>query len=249
MMPVGSLLAACCAVWLTAACARTHDFAPPPPAGEGAAALRCQRDEDCVPAGRTCCECPSFAVHAADPIRRACAAVDCSGREEPPACSEVAARCGEGGACELACAPVACELLCSEGFARDASACLTCACASPALDGCAADADCARTRADCCGCSRGGFDTAVLAREREDFDRGLECPDEPSCPEVTTCRDEAPACVQGRCELVAPGLPAGACGRADLPACPAGEVCTLNASREADLRGIGQCRPLPPPEE
>src|SRR5690606_34537172 len=98
-------------------------------------------------------------------------------------CAEsVTARCNEARRCELACKPLACEQIgapCAYGYAADANGCLTCACAEPEPNGCVADVDCARTRADCCGCQQGGFDTAVLAAERASFDAMLMCPAAP----------------------------------------------------------------------
>jgi hypothetical protein len=115
----------------------------------------------------------------------------------------------------------------------------------PPAGGCTADTDCARTRADCCGCQRGGFDTAVLAANRATFDASLMCSAQPFCPGVDTCTADVPTCVAGRCALVSPTLPAGACGRPDLPACPAGEVCIANASDQANMHGVGVCGRAP----
>jgi hypothetical protein len=201
----------------------------------------CSIDADCVAAGATCCGCPTYAVPSTDPVARACADVDCPSSE----CAEnVVAKCSKGGRCELACAPRACEqpsATCAYGFAADANGCLTCECAVPAAGGCTADAQCTRTRADCCGCQRGGFDTAVLVSDQMRFDDGLECTEVPACPDINTCTTDKPTCVQGRCDLVSPELPVGACGRADLPACPAGTVCVVNASDQANMHGVGVC--------
>jgi hypothetical protein len=49
--------------------------------------------------------------------------------------------------------------------------------------------------------------------------------------------------VQGRCELVDGELPAGACGRDGLAACPEGSICTVNASDRATMYGVGICLP------
>ena len=210
-----------------------------------ASAPSCRVDLDCVPAGPTCCGCPTFAVSSADPVARACAKVDCPMSE----CAEnVIARCTEEHRCELACAPRACEATvasCAYGFAADANGCLTCECAAPAPGGCAIDADCTRTRDDCCGCRQGGFDTAVLVIERARYDAMLMCPPTPACPGINTCTADVPTCVQGSCELIAPSLPAGACGRADLPACPAGTECLVNVNDQANMHGIGVCGTLP----
>jgi hypothetical protein len=205
----------------------------------------CVVDEDCVPAGPTCCECPTFAVPSSDPVARACSNVDCPMSE----CAEnVVARCNEEQRCELACAPRACEATgpaCAYGFAVDLKGCLTCECAVPAPGGCTADTDCARTRADCCGCKQGGFDTAVLAADQTTYDAGLMCSASPACPGIDTCTADEPTCVQGQCELVSPELPVGACGRADLPPCPAGTQCLVNVSDQANMHGVGVCGPPP----
>lgn len=210
--------------------------APPP--------LACGRDEDCVPAAPTCCECPTFAVPRTSAVARACSNVPCPITECE---ADVVARCNEGR-CELACAPRACEATgatCMYGFATDANGCLTCECATPEPGGCTADAQCEQTRADCCGCQQGGFDTAVLATTRAQFDAMLMCPPVPACPGIRTCTEDVPTCVQGRCDLVPRELPAGACGRADLPPCPAGTQCLVNVSDPANMHGIGVCGPPP----
>lgn len=209
------------------------------------AAQFCLEDAECVPAGPTCCACPTFAVRSTDPVARACANVACPMSE----CAEdVVARCNADHRCELACAPRACEATgaaCADGYGLDANGCLTCECAAPAPGGCVADADCARTRADCCGCRQGGFDTAVLASERASYDAMLMCLPAPACPGIDTCTADAPTCVQGRCELVSAALPPGACGRADLPACPAGTQCLVNVDDQASQHGVGVCGTLP----
>jgi hypothetical protein len=210
-------------------------------AGAASDAL-CRVDTDCVPAGPKCCGCPTFAVPRTDPVARACSNVGCPMSE----CAEnVIARCSEGR-CELACAPRACELTgpsCAYGFAADLNGCLTCECAVPVADGCTASADCAQTRADCCGCQEGGSDTAVLSRDKAAYDAMLMCPPTPACPGLDTCTADVPTCVQGRCELVSPALPVGACGRSDLPPCPAGTECMVNVSDQANMHGVGVCSP------
>ena len=141
----------------------------------------------------------------------------------------------------LACKPVTCAMSCADGYVIDASGCEECACAAPSGGQCAGDGDCVRVRADCCGCAGGGQDTAVAASDAAAYDAQLMCPANPSCSGVDSCPpDESPACVQGACQLVKP-LPAGACGRSDLPACPAGQVCTLNVDDGATERGLGVC--------
>src|SRR5262249_46576614 len=158
-------------------------------------------DRDCVPAGSTCCGCPTFAVTRTDPVARACLSVGCPMQE----CAEgITARCNEDSRCELACEPLACPATgasCAYGFAKAMNGCLTCECAVPAPGGCSTSADCTRTRADCCGCVRGGKDRAVLLGEKAAKDAELGCSDMPVCPERNTCSTaEEPTCIQGRCE-------------------------------------------------
>ena len=108
--------------------------------------------------------------------------------------------------------------------------------------------------ADCCGCARGGADTAVPAAEADAYVMGLGCPANPGevpCPEVTTCAaDVGPRCILGQCvlgdsSLGPPPLPPGACGRADLPACPAGQACVINQDPAGNPLGVGVCTPVP----
>lgn len=198
----------------------------------------CVDDLDCVPAAKTCCECPTFATSVSDPKLDACSDVDC-----PPmmgTCSRVRAVCEEN-LCELRCEPAAVTKTCVDGFAADAAGCLIDACAQPANE-CAQDTDCVRTRADCCGCTRGGSDTAVAKADQLFFDASLGCSGTEQCPGVNTCSPETAQCAQGSCKLIAGDLPPDACGRPDLPACPAGRTCTVNASKTADLHGVGVCR-------
>jgi hypothetical protein len=209
----------------------------------GASAL-CRGDYDCVLAGATCCACPTFAVLNQDPVARACSNVTGKPDCPPPSCSEnVFARCNDEQRCELACKPRACEptASCAYGFAADANGCLTCECATPEAGGCTVNADCVQTRADCCGCAQGGKDTAVLVNKRPSYDAMLNCPSMPFCPGINTCTADVPTCVQGRCELVSPYLPVGACGRPDLAACPAGTQCLVNVSDQANMHGVGVC--------
>ena len=209
-----------------------------PTAGTGASP-ECFSDSQCAAAGLKCCDCPTYAIPTTDPAAQACGGVMCPSMTCP---DNVRAAC-EGGQCVLACQPLACSLTCADGYAIDASGCEECACAATPgpQGGCTSDGDCVRTRADCCGCSGGGTDTAVLATEQASYDGSLMCPAQPACSGTGTCApDLAPACVQGSCELVSP-LPAGACGRPDLPACPSGQTCTLNAVDAATQRGVGVC--------
>jgi hypothetical protein len=153
-----------------------------------------------------------------------------------------------GGYCELVCSPVACDpnITCETGFAVDGNGCLTCQCSGIADAGaqCHGDSDCVRVRADCCGCDQGGSDTAVPASDAAAYDAALMCPADPTCPGGTSCAPDLEArCVQGACALVEGTLPANACGRADLPACPVGQFCTVNANDLATMQGVGVCQP------
>jgi hypothetical protein len=216
------------------------------PNGSGAA--ECAGDADCVAAASTCCECPSFALPASSGWKSACDAVMCPA--DAPACDEVKASC-DHGTCTLACAAIACDLSCDGGFAIDAAGCQVCACAPPPVANamsCLSDGDCAEVRADCCGCKQGGADTAVPVAEVAAHDAALMCPTTPACPGVDVCvPGAAPRCDRGTCVLsdAAPGdvLPPGACGRPDLPACPTGLRCLLNASADAAMAGVGVCAP------
>lgn len=215
------------------------DAGPGRPASEDHA--RCADDGDCVAAGATCCACPTFAVQADDPAVLACEGIPCPGDDS--CAGNVRAAC-EAGQCVLACVPMECPLDCPSGFAVDATGCLTCACAPGDLGGCVEDTDCVQTRADCCGCAQGGEDTAVPAADLSAFDQSLQCPPAPACPSVDTCdADAAPRCVQGRCQLLTGELPSAACGRPDLPPCPAGTVCSVNTSDLANQYGVGVCSP------
>jgi hypothetical protein len=211
-------------------------------AGGGASASECRYADDCAPAGPKCCDCPTHAIPVDDPAYQACANVDCP----TPSCGSPMEAACQAGRCVLVCSPVTCDATCTDGFATDANGCLTCACAAPSAIDCSVDADCSRVRDDCCGCARGGNDTAVPTTLVSAHEAGLMCPTNPSCPEVDTCAaDLAARCIAGSCTLVAGPLPANACGRPDLPACPSGEVCTLNASDPATMQGVGVCQPAP----
>ncbi len=204
----------------------------------------CQIAADCIAAGPKCCDCPTHAVPVTDPAQMACENVDCP----TPTCGSPMEAACITGQCELVCSPVACTLdaTCADGFATDANGCLTCECAAPPASQCTVDEDCARVRDDCCGCELGGADTAIPASEAAAHDAALMCPANPSCPGVDTCApDLAARCVAGTCTLVSGALPADACGRPDLAACPAGEVCTVNADAAASMQGVGVCRPTP----
>jgi hypothetical protein len=117
------------------------------------------------------------------------------------------------------------------------------ACAPATPPACTKDLDCVESRADCCGCERGGNNTAVPATSRASYDAALGCTGNESCPEVSTCVvEETPQCAQGKCKLIAGPLPADACGRPDLAPCGDGKVCTVNASDPASKHGVGVCR-------
>jgi hypothetical protein len=205
--------------------------------GHGSAAIGCATNDDCALAGAKCCECPTFAASKGDPAVTACAEVACPVEACPP---NVQAAC-TAGMCELMCLPVACPTTCPDGYALDPTGCLECACSAANAQSCSRDSDCVRTRADCCGCANGGMDTAVPAFDQPTFDASLMCPAAPQCPNPDTCApDLAPRCVRGQCELVPP-TPPGACGRPDLPTCPAGQTCTLNTSDAATQQGVGVC--------
>jgi hypothetical protein len=216
------------------------DPGAPPPAA-------CVTADDCALASTTCCGCGEYGV-SADSRGDACDEVECP----PPApgeCPALIAAC-VNGACAAACAPVVCELSCANGFAADAYGCLTCACAEapPASAECSEDVECAQVAADCCGCARGGADTAVPASEADAFSESLMCPDRPACPEVDVCDPSvAPRCRGGRCVLEGDpddgaGEAAPTCGRPDLPTCPEGTVCVLNADSAASMDGVGSCQ-------
>ena len=205
--------------------------------GSGGALAACQRDSDCVTAGPKCCDCPTTAVNKTDPLHQACIDVVCP----PMVCPDSVSAVCDQGQCVLACAPMACQTTCPDGYAFDNNGCLTCDCALVNSRSCGVDGDCAETRADCCGCLRGGTDTAVLASEVTAFDASLNCPPDPYCPAMDACvAGVGPHCIEGACALAA-ATPAGACGRSDLPACLAGQACTVNANADATAHGVGVC--------
>jgi len=238
-------------VALLAACeVRALDDVGPP--GPAAGQPLCQRDDQCVPVASSCCGCPGFAT--ADDPR---SPDPCDGVECPPApaCPALEAACVDG-ACALRCAQIACDLRCDR-FIVDDGGCLGCACEPgpappppPPVVQCTVDGECAEVRADCCGCARGGGDTAVPATDVEAHDMSLGCPatDDPGCPDVDVCDPDArPRCLVGQCVLARDSsppderLPPGACGRPDLPPCAAGERCVLNLSAAATAAGVGIC--------
>jgi hypothetical protein len=203
----------------------------------GGAPAFCDVDDDCALAAPTCCACPSFAVSASDgSFDASCKDVTCP---MPDGCPAMVARCIES-VCAATCAPVTCDVSCADGFVADAAGCLTCACHERPANGCHADEDCVEVPADCCGCARGGSDTAVLAGDAAVYAAMLGCPASPNCPDFDTCEPAAIArCLQGSCTLTTTThLPAGSCGRPDLATCAA---CVLNASPDATALGVGIC--------
>jgi hypothetical protein len=212
--------------------------------GMGGAFAECLVASDCAAAGPKCCDCPTHAVPKTDPSQMACANVDC-----PPATcgAPMEATCSENRQCELVCSPVACVegLSCDAGFAKDPmTGCVTCDCGVATANECAMDTDCARVHADCCGCALGGKDTAVPASYVDAWNAQLMCPTNPTCPNVDTCpADLAARCVAGECTLVSGPLPPNACGRPDLPVCPQGQRCWVNANDQATMQGVGVCLP------
>lgn len=210
-------------------------------AGTGGAPTECNVASDCVAAGPKCCDCPTHALPATSPTARACNEVNCPTKS----CgSPMEAACNDGR-CELVCSPVVVNMSCPNGFVTDGNGCLIDMCAPAADPGqCSVDTDCARVRDDCCGCAMGGKDTAIPAGQVPSHDASLGCSANPVCPGNNVCAmNLAARCVQGECALVSGALPANACGRADLPACPSGERCTVNANDQATMYGVGVCRP------
>ncbi|MFT3698377.1 MAG: hypothetical protein QM831_34860 [Kofleriaceae bacterium] len=206
----------------------------------GGGARECNIASDCAAAAAKCCDCPSYAAPKSDPTVQACAGVMCPPNDSCPANVEVA--CNQGK-CELACVAMACTNTCTNGYALDASGCLSCDCADVTQGLCTADNECVEVNADCCGCAAGGADTSVSTQELTMYEQNLRdmCPQSPSCPGSNTCDTAAaPTCVQGTCHLIDP-LPAAACGRDDLPACPSGTVCTVNSSNPATDHRVGVC--------
>jgi hypothetical protein len=202
----------------------------------GAGSPECADDSDCALAAATCCECPTFALSTRDPAAQACSQVQCPMQMCP---SNARAACNQG-ACTLECVAMACQNTCTDGFQIDANGCLTCDCAQVSAPQCAADSDCVRTRADCCGCAHGGSDTAVPASQQAAFDASLGCAIDPQCPSDSCSVTEIPRCIEGACEL-AKAAPANACGTPDLPACPPGQQCLVNVNSDADQQGVGVC--------
>ena len=191
----------------------------------------------------------------------------------PSTCPSTEAVCDQGS-CILRCRPIQCETTCQNGFPTDEFGCLVCPASAdecltdaPPSPGCEFDSDCVQVPADCCGCARGGTDTAILAAEADDFLSGYDCGDTQVCPEVDVCDSElAPVCLAGSCQLGSQpldyngdagvgcdgsdagcegGLAPQYCGTADYPSCPEGQICVLNDpdANEANQSGVGVCQP------
>lgn len=205
----------------------------------GDIAGECSTASDCALGAAKCCDCPTYAAPKSDPAIRACSGVMCPAMTCP---QNVAVACNSGR-CELACTQMACLSTCADGFAVDGNGCLTCECAQVTSRACAADAECSEVPADCCGCAKGGADTAVPASQLSDYLAGLNCPQQPTCPGTNACNaSEGPACIQGACSLAAP-LPINACGRPELASCADAYGCFVNADPVATAHGVGICKP------
>jgi len=218
----------------------------------------CSVNDDCVAAGPSCCEAWTHAVPRSSGWEQACEDVSsqCDPVEQPGA----EAMCASGS-CVLQCLPVVCDQTFENGYATDSLGCLKCegaGSAPPAVAECQADADCIRVPADCCGCENGGDDTAVASSSVDGYLGGLGCDPSPSCPGVNVCQAGlTPRCLNNTCVLLAepnmdtppdagPNTPVGGvtyCGSADLPPCPTGQVCVLNApgAQDANQAGLGVC--------
>lgn len=244
LAPLAALALACAALGGLAGCLTAADAGAEAPDDVAGA---CAEDVDCVLAAPSCCACPSYALPVGSGFVDACDGVGCP--TPPTGCAPLEARCDEG-ACVAACKAVTCDLVCANGFVADAGGCLACACAPVPVAECMVDTECVRVPADCCGCEQGGQDTAVPASREGAHRDDLMCGGGESCPGVSTCDTSLIArCALGRCVLATPatepGAPTGACGRPELPPCPAGETCVINDSDEAGTLGVGVCRPAP----
>lgn len=221
-------------------------------------ASECGVNSDCVPAGSSCCDCPTHAVPVSSGWNNACEDVQCG--DPAGSCAATQAVC-QSGACVLQCAPVECNTTCENGFVQDSFGCLTCECAGtapPATAQCGQDQDCVRVAADCCGCVNGGADTAVPSSQVDAYLSGLGCTPSPACPGVDVCEPElVPRCLNNTCVLLSqpsgsftPDAGAGGgggqayCGAADLPPCPEGQTCVLNSpdAEDANMNGLGVCQ-------
>lgn len=231
---------------------RGFDGSDPP---AGGAPAECSAASECVLAASTCCECSSFGAPANEGYLEGCEDVQCQPREDCPGVEVVC----DGGRCVMICSAVIADRSCEQGFLRDEAGCLVNTCRPPddssGRSECELDSECAQVPADCCGCERGGDDTAVRADEAEAHVNALACTDRGTCPDIDTCSGDEARCIGGSC-MLAPG-PAesepgnggeGAlCGSPELPACSADLVCVLNAPQFMDASdlGLGVCQPGP----
>ena len=200
----------------------------------------CSVDSDCEAAGLKCCDCPTYAVPARDPAVQRVRGRDVPGVDVP---RQRPARRATAAQCVLACKPLACDLSCADGFMIDATGCEACACAAPAGGG-------VRERRRLRARARG----LLRMRRRRHRHRGRSratrraydaAPDVPRESELHGRRLRArrirrPHACRAACELVSP-LPAGACGRRDLPACPPGQFARSTPTTQATARGVGVC--------
>ncbi|MFN0250381.1 MAG: hypothetical protein ACKV2T_26110 [Kofleriaceae bacterium] len=200
----------------------------------------CTNDVQCELAASSCCECPSFSTNRDDPQNGACTGIACP---NPPTCpANVRAACNlETFQCEVVCVQIMTTRSCPDGYAIDpATGCLSDTCAAPTAGSCSLDADCVQTREDCCGCARGGRDTAVPLSALAAYDQLLVCPSNPQCPGTDTCDPaSSPRCVQGACILTGDAVPSDAC----TGPCADGGTCVLNRDPAATTHGVGVCVP------
>ena len=218
--------------------------------GGGGASLQCDLAESCEAAASTCCECPTFAVPVGSGFDQGCSEVECGPMGD---CPLVEPAC-VSGVCELVCAIVEVTRSCDSGFAVDTFGCLVdeCSSAPPAgTTACELDDECVQVAGDCCGCERGGSDTAVHADDAAAHRESLECLDNARCPEVDVCSPSVePRCVSGLCRLVSSGSDpddgeAPTCGASADPPCAAGTACVLNHpdGLHATEAGLASCQP------
>jgi len=230
------------------------DDNPPP---DVPAMSYCAVAEDCVAVSSACCECPTFAVARGSDFAGACDQVECEPLED---CSAVLPDCVDSQ-CQLVCETVPASMVCINGFARDSLGCLLDECRQPTdeIFACEQDGDCTQVQADCCGCERGGADTAVANGSVDEYIKSLGCPSQPPCPGVDVCDAElVPRCIAQTCTLgpADDGGDAGdgdgsgdgpgggnLCGVPDYLPCPMGQVCVLNHpdAEDATRMGVGSC--------
>jgi hypothetical protein len=237
--------------------------------GQAADGYVCSFPDECVAVSSTCCGCPDFAARADSDYAAACDDVEC---EEPVDCPKVVPDCVDS-LCALVCEPIVATRMCEHGFARDSRGCLQNLCRTDPPDpvfACEGDADCTQVSADCCGCERGGADTAVNVGQVDAYRESLACRGDPECPGLDVCDvSQEPRCLAGGCTL-APSDDGGGtddgsgdgdgdggdgppeadtlCGAPEFPPCPTGQVCVLNYqdAEDATRIGVGTCRePLP----